>query len=73
MEFSTGVLFIQVILLLGFIGFSFKSGLKIFNFFAIGVLISMIPTLKEYMALMIVGIGLILFLLIDTFRRKGEY
>lgn len=66
MSLETGVLFVQIIMLLVFMYVGIFKRVKIFNFFSIGILLSTIPIIKDYTGFMVVGILLIIYLLIDV-------
>lgn len=73
MDLATALMFLHLGLIVLFIVLAQTSNKKIYNLFAIGVIISLIiGYLKASMPLIIVCVGLILWLLFDTFYLGGK-
>lgn len=71
MDLTTALLFVHFGLFVFFVGLSFKTQRKIFNLFAIAVLISLsLNYLLSNTTLLIISVLFILFLLYDTFRGE---
>ena len=73
MELSVALMFLHLGLTVLFIVLAQTSNKKIYNLLAIGVIISLIiGYLKASVPLIIVCVGLILWLLFDTFYMGGK-
>ena len=73
MDLSVAIMFLHLGLIVLFIVLAQTSNKKIYNLLAIGVIISLIiGYLKASVALIIVCVGLILWLLFDTFYLGGK-
>ena len=73
MDLSVALMFLHLGLIVLFIVLAQTSNKKIYNLLAIGVIISLIiGYLKTSVALIIVCVGLILWLLFDTFYIGGK-
>ena len=73
MDLSVAIMFLHLGLIVLFIVLAQTSNKKIYNIFAIGVIISLIiGYLKASVPLIIVCVGLILWLLFDTFYLGGK-
>lgn len=72
MDFQTAIFFVQTILLVVFMYIGIFKGIKAFNFLAVGILASMLPSIKDNTGFLVVGILLILFLIIDVFMGVAE-
>jgi hypothetical protein len=73
MDLATALMFLHLGLIVLFIVLAQTSSKKIYNLLAVGVIISLIiGYLKSSIALIIVCVGLILWLLFDTFYLGGK-
>ena len=73
MDLSVALMFLHLGLIVLFMVLAQTSNKKIYNLLAIGVIISLlIGYLKASVALIIVCVGLILWLLFDTFYMGGK-
>jgi hypothetical protein len=73
MDLSVALMFLQLGLIVLFIVLAQTSNKKIYNLLATGVIISLIISyLKASVPLIIVSVGLILWLLFDTFYMGGK-
>lgn len=73
MDLSVAIMFLHLGLIVLFIVLAQTSNKKIYNLLAIGVIISLIiGYLKTSVPLIIVCVGLILWLLFDTFYLRGK-
>src|SRR5690606_40632163 len=73
MDLSVAIMFLHLGLIVLFIVLAQTSNKKIYNLLATGVIISLIISyLKASVPLIIVSVGLILWLLFDTFYLGGK-
>ena len=73
MDLATALMFLHFGLLVLFIVLSHKSDKKIYNIFAIGVIISLVISyLKTSVPLIIVCVGLVFWLIFDIVRAGGN-
>ena len=73
MDLSVAIMFLHLGLIVLFIVLAQTSNKKIYNLLATGVIISLIiGYLKASVSLIIVCVGLILWLLFDTFYMGGK-
>jgi len=73
MDLSVAIMFLHLGLIVLFIVLAQTSNKKIYNLLATGVIISLIISyLKASVPLIIVCVGLILWLLFDTFYMGGK-
>jgi hypothetical protein len=73
MDLSVALMFLHLGLIVLFIVLAQTSNKKIYNLLATGVIISLIISyLKASVPLIIVSVGLILWLLFDTFYMGGK-
>ena len=73
MDLSVALMFLHLGLIVLFIVLAQTSNKKIYNLLATGVIISLIISyLKASVPLIIVSVGLILWLLFDTFYLGGK-
>ena len=73
MDLSVAIMFLHLGLIVLFIVLAQTSNKKIYNLLAIGVIISLIiGYLKASVSLIVVCVGLILWLLFDTFYLGGK-